>query len=166
MMSDVFLRLARLSDSIVAGPVLFFRRVAVVERFIVIVSAFANLPELEALPSFFGNERAPTVTVHVPFTDIGRFVTCLTVDLANRHCFGIQGLVVVEDAVGEPVLAGQQAGAIGAADRIARHGVGEIDTFFRQLIEVRSPNVFIPHIAGGLSHRFRVPPNFVFLKGR
>ena len=61
--------------------------------------AFTDLPEFKALSSFFGYERTPAVAVDMPLADIACFVTGLAVNLAHSRRIGIQGLIVIKEAV-------------------------------------------------------------------
>src|SRR4030065_817286 len=103
MPSNVMLSFAGLSDGVVSVPVTLDGRLGIVRRAIIIMGAFANPPEVKALPSFFGDKGCSAVTVYMPFSDIAGFLTGPTINFADGDCFGIQRFVVVEDAVSQPV---------------------------------------------------------------
>ena len=71
-------------------------------------------------------------------------------DSRDRRGVIAQAHVVQERAVREPVLPGHKAGSVGAANRAAGHGVGEIHALASQLIEVGRPYVHVARVAGRL----------------
>lgn len=90
------------------------------------------------------------MTVQVPLTNIAGLVTSPGERLADGGRSGIQGLVIVEDAVCEPILPGQEAGTIRATHRTAGHGVAEIDALFGEPIKVRRLHILVSRVSGRL----------------
>lgn len=86
----------------------------------------------------------------MPFTDIGRPIIRLFEGLGQGNRFAIQADIVHEDAMVDRVASGDQAGAVGRADRTGRNGRGEQDALGRQAIQMRRPGIGIARAAQGL----------------
>ena len=77
----------------------------------------------------------PLLVSHVPFAEVGGAVTGIAQeDRMVEAVFG-EGLVVAEDAVDVGVLAGEESGAPGRADRVGDEGVAETDAIRREAIQ-------------------------------
>ena len=150
MPANVLSCLAGLGYGVVTIPVLLDGRFGIIKRTVVIMGTFAHPPEIKALPSFFRYIFCSAMTVNVPFADIAGFVTGLAINLADSDRIGIQGLIVVENAVSKPVLPGQKACTIWTANRTTRDGVAEIDAFLSKSIKIRRLYSFIARIPGRL----------------
>ena len=146
-------RIARLVERVVAGPVEFFRRVAVENRVGVVVRAFEHLPVVEALAALRRDEGRAAMPVDVPFANRRRVVARGLEHFRQRDRGGIERHVIEKNAVCERALAGEQRGARGRADGHPCDGVNAAHALAREAVEVRRPHVRI----AGKTERLRAP---------
>ena len=123
------------------------------------MGAFAGFPviETEALLRRDVGQSPPIVAVRaavdVPLADETGAVTGAAEDFPQGRTFRLQFHVVDENAMGERILAREEAGAIRAAHGASRHGVFEIHAFRFQAVEHRGADIDIPAV----SRRLRTP---------
>src|ERR1051326_7761218 len=73
---EILLGVLRLRNCVVSVPNQFLRRIRIIKRMVIIVSAFEGLPILKALSAFLRDKVGTAISVKMPFAYVACIVPC------------------------------------------------------------------------------------------
>ncbi len=140
-----------LSLGVISFPEKGFRGIGIVQGMVVVVGAFEAAPDPEAEAIFGRDVTGSSAAVEMPFADPKRIVI-RGVEMVGQRAAGhmSERLIVDDDPVGKGVSAGEERGAVWAADRTTAHRVGKSDCLCGEGIGAGRFRIWISGVSEGL----------------